>query len=382
MEKMVVGLSGGVDSAVAAWLLKQQGYEVIGLFMVNWKDNTGRLAGDCDWEEEQIMAELVAKKLDIPLHVVDLTAQYKAQVAGYLFGEYGSGRIPNPDVMCNHFIKFDAYRDLADKLGASLIATGHYCRIKNTIKEDGVQAHLLAGVDPDKDQSYFLCRLTQEQLNGVLFPLGDYTKAQVRRIAREIHLPSADKKDSQGICFIGKVDLPVFLGQSLIPQQGDVVEIDPEMAVSRRNAFEAFSFSPSDGKRIGEHQGAFFYTTGQRKGLDIGGSSKPRYVLSTDIDNNVVYVGQGDDHPGLYRTGLMVRRQDVHWLGGQDIMSEGDQYRYDVRIRYRQPLQKATLKMGQDALYVSFEEPQRAISSGQFIAWYQGDELIGSGVIK
>lgn len=387
--KVAVGLSGGVDSSVAAYLLKQQGHEVIAMFMQNWHDTTGTLHGDCPWKDDLTVAKLVARQLDIPFHYIDLSEDYGKKVVDYMFAEYEHGRTPNPDVMCNREIKFDAFLKAALQLGADYVATGHYCRT-DVVDLNGESYHrLLAGLDRNKDQSYFLCQLSQEQLGKALFPIGDLQKPEVRRIAQEQRLPTAEKKDSQGICFVGKIDLPVFLQQKLAAKQGNVVEIKPDfydkLSTPAEDDLEALStpyrYYPNSGKKIGTHNGAHFYTVGQRKGIGVGGHVEPLFVLATDIATNTVYVGEGHTHPGLNRKALRIQPNEVHWVHPKLAMAEGEARRYQVRIRYRQPLQEATLYMRSNALYIVFDEMQRGITAGQFAAWYKGDELVGSGVI-
>ncbi len=376
---------------MAAYLLKQQGHEVIGLFMRNWHDTTGTLEGDCPWYDDQIFAELVAKRLDIEFHYVDLSEEYRRRVVEYMFAEYEAGRTPNPDVLCNREIKFDVFLKEALKLGAERVATGHYCRRKEWIDDDGITHYqLLAGSDPNKDQSYFLCQLTQEQLSYAMFPIGELLKPEVRRIAEEQRLATAKRKDSQGICFVGKVDLPVFLQQKLAAKEGNVHEILPhsQRFITNCNAddykalSEPYRLTVRDGKKIGTHQGAHFYTIGQRKGLGIGGRKESLFVIGTDVIQNVVYVGEGDNHPGLYRKALRILPNEIHWVDTSDSMRVGERRKYDVRIRYRQPLQRAEIIMDNDGLYILFEEPQRGITAGQFAAWYTNDRLVGSGVIE
>lgn len=458
--KVCIGLSGGVDSSVAALLLKQQGYDVFALFMQNWHDASTTLHGDCEWEEDRFVAELVARKIGIPFYFVDLSKEYRQRVVDYMFDEYEKGRTPNPDVLCNREIKFDAFLEYAKKLGAEYVATGHYCR-KDTIEgPDGTPVHrILAGEDPNKDQSYFLCQLTQEQLSMAMFPIGDIRKPEVRRIAHEADLPSADKKDSQGICFVGKVNLPVFLQQKLKPCEGDIVEVydeyyaengqysfiksvlesllrqdvgqlkmitdyvseDKGMSAARTECpfdmekvarisdedfkrlsepvdydirFETETYRSGRkhikktrykenpyGKIVGRHDGAQFYTIGQRKGLNIGGHKDSVFVISTDIKKNLIYVGEGHTHKGLSRSCLRVAPEDIHWIRRDLAMFPGEIRRYRVRIRYRQPLQNATVIMRENGLYILFDTPQRGITPGQFAVWYDGDEMIGSGVI-
>ncbi len=389
MARVVVGISGGVDSSVAAHLLKEQGHEVIGLFMINWHDTTGTLEGDCAWHDDRVFAELVAKKLDIELHVVDLSEHYKSRVVDYMFSEYERGRTPNPDVLCNREIKFDVFLKEALKLGADYVATGHYCR-RVEVEVDGKTIYqLLAGSDPNKDQSYFLCQLSQEQLSRALFPIGDMLKPEVRKIADEQHLATAKRKDSQGICFVGKVDLPVFLQQKLSKKEGNIHEIKPDWAKFDREIdqtdlaalSEPFHYTVRDGKKIGTHNGAHFYTIGQRKGLGIGGRKESLFIIATDVEQNVIYVGEGDSHQGLYRKGLYIATEETHWVDPTYILEVGESREFSVRIRYRQPLQAATLYRRTEGYYIIFDEAQRGIAAGQFAAWYDGDVLVGSGVI-
>ena len=452
--KVCVGLSGGVDSSVAAYLLKQEGYDVFAMFMQNWSDASTTLHGDCEWEEDRFVAELVARKIGIPFYFVDLSEKYRQRVVDYMFSEYEKGRTPNPDVLCNREIKFDAFLEVARKMGADYVATGHYCR---KVMRGGVYS-ILEGTDPNKDQTYFLCQLSQEQLSRALFPIGHLTKPEVRRIAKEADLPSAEKKDSQGICFVGKVDLPTFLKQKLTSVEGDVVEVfdayyasnelycrqqeilgsllkpgveldrtvhyapeekvltsdgqplgespygrepsDEELAalatpVSYDIKFETETYRSGKkhirktrwkenpyGRIVGRHEGAQFYTIGQRKGLGIGGHAEPVFVISTDTLNNVVYIGEGHHHKGLSRFCLRVAPEEVHWIRPGLVLKPGESRRQRVRIRYRQPLQSATLFMREDGLYILFDSPQRGISAGQFAVWYDGEEMIGSGVIS
>ena len=457
--KVCIGLSGGVDSSVAALLLKQQGYDVFALFMQNWHDASTTLHGDCEWEEDRFVAEMVARKIGIPFYFVDLSKEYRQRVVDYMFDEYEKGRTPNPDVLCNREIKFDAFLKCAEKLGADYVATGHYCRKETIEGPDGKPVHrILAGSDPNKDQSYFLCQLSQEQLAKAMFPIGDIIKPEVRRLAHEADLPSADKKDSQGICFVGKVDLPTFLQQKLKPCEGDIVEVyDAYYADNEHYAFikETLSSLMSEegeakmitnyvsedkatpvsqsgcpfsdakiaalsdedflrlsqpmhydikfetetyrsgrkhikktrykenpfGKIVGKHDGAQFYTIGQRKGLNIGGHKDSIFVIETDIPNNIIYVGEGHTHKGLSRSCLRVALDEIHWIRPDLKMSVGEIRRYRVRIRYRQPLQDATVVMRENGMFILFDAPQRGITSGQFAVWYDGDEMIGSGVI-
>ena len=484
--KICVGLSGGVDSSVAALLLKQQGYDVFAMFMQNWHDADATLHGDCEWEEDRFVAEMVARKIGIPFYFVDLSREYRQRVVDYMFNEYSAGRTPNPDVLCNREIKFDAFLKAAQKLGADMVATGHYCRRAPLLDAEGNQVEIdgqsqwriLEGVDPNKDQSYFLCQLTQEQLSKALFPIGHLTKPEVREIAHQADLPSADKKDSQGICFVGKVDLPTFLQQKLKPAEGDVVEVydayytqdehyrfihdtlasllktpgepmmvteyssedsggksfnnrkisdwsgngsTPTARLPHRNEFDVNKIarlSDDDllrlseplryddikfetetyragkkhikktrykenpfGKIVGRHDGAQFYTIGQRKGLNIGGHKDSIFVIATDVPRNIIYVGEGHTHKGLSRSCLRIAPQDIHWIRTDLEMTDGEIRRYRVRIRYRQPLQDAFLIKRPAGIFILFDTPQRGISNGQFAAWYSSDdEMLGSGV--
>ena len=390
-QRVVIGLSGGVDSSVAAYLLKEQGYDVVGLFMINWHDTTGTLEGDCAWHDDRVFAELVAKRLDIPLHVVDLSEEYRRRVVEYMFAEYERGRTPNPDVLCNREIKFDVFLKEAQKLGADFVATGHYCQKSEEVAADGTTIYkLLAGADKNKDQNYFLCQLSQEQLRYAMFPIGHIEKPEVRRIAEEQHLATAKRKDSQGICFVGKVDLPVFLQQKLKAAKGNIHEIKPEWPKYNREVAEddlaalsePWRYTVRDGKKIGEHKGAHFYTIGQRKGLGIGGRRESLFIIGTDVEQNVIYVGEGDNHPGLYRKALKIKPEEVHWVNPSRELKIGESARFAVRIRYRQPLQQATLFVREEGAYLLFDEAQRGIAAGQFAAWYDGEELVGSGVIE
>lgn len=396
-KRVVVGLSGGVDSSVAARVLKDQGYEVIGLFMKNWHDTTGVLEADCPWLDDKFDAEAVARKLDIPFHFVDLSTEYRARVVDYMFSEYEKGRTPNPDVLCNREIKFDVFMDKAFELGADYVATGHYCRKETIQTENGEMHRLLAGSDGNKDQSYFLCQLSQKQLAKALFPIGDMVKPEVRKVAGELKLITAHKKDSQGICFVGKVDLPVFLQQKLeakkgrvflMPADSELFERDWEQADDDpddemlENLSKAYPFHPRYGEKIGEHNGAHFYTIGQRKGLDLGGFPEPLFVIGTDVEYNQVFVGMGKKHPGLFRKVLKINNDEVHWLRPDLALKSGESRRLKVRIRYRQPLQDGVLHKRENGLFIVFDEPQRGITAGQFAAWYEEDELTGSGVIS
>lgn len=392
MSRVVVGLSGGVDSSVAAYLLKEQGHDLVALFMVNWHERIGAITSSCTWEEDAMIAKMVAKKLDIPFHIVDLSKDYKKRVVDYMFAEYQAGRTPNPDVLCNREIKFDSFFEEAMKFEADFVATGHYCR-KSEIDVNGEKIHqLLAGKDPNKDQSYFLCQLNQDQLSKAMFPIGELLKPEVREIAREQNLPSAERKDSQGICFVGKVDLPTFLQQQLKPKVGNIIEV-PASFMEKKKHIEVseenykklcfpFPYKPWNGNTIGEHQGAHFYTIGQRKGLNIGGHKEPLFVIATDVQRNIIYVGEGKEHSGLYRKGLFISTNNLHWIRHDLKMKPGERKEFDIRIRYRQPLEKGTIYLKEDGAYFIFNDEQRGITSGQFAAWYLEDELIGSGVIQ
>ncbi len=399
MKRVIVGLSGGVDSSVAAYLLKEQGYEVIGLFMKNWHDDSVTISNECPWLEDSNDAMLVAEKLGIPFQVVDLSEEYKERIVDYMFREYELGRTPNPDVLCNREIKFDVFLKIAIDLGADFVATGHYCR-KGILQKQGKEIYqLLAGVDVNKDQSYFLCQLSQEQLSKTLFPIGELTKPEVRKIATELDLVTADKKDSQGLCFIGKVRLPDFLQQKLQAKEGDIIqipndsEIYPEVSGLIPATFETnqeelrfkatkFIYHQEDGKVVGKHQGAHYFTKGQRKGLAVGGTVEPLFVIETDVDENIIYVGEGKNHKGLYRNTLLVNNDEIHWIREDLRLADGESMPVKARIRYRQALEEATLYKVENGLYVEFTTMQSAITEGQFVAWYQKGELLGSGVIS
>jgi tRNA-specific 2-thiouridylase len=395
-KKVVIGLSGGVDSSVAAWVLKEQGYDVIGLFMKNWHDTTGLLQSDCHWEDDLMFAEMVAKKLKIPFHQVDLSSEYRHRVVDYMFGEYAKGRTPNPDVLCNREIKFDSFAVEARKLHGDFVATGHYCRKEEKLSGNKTIYRLLAGKDNNKDQSYFLCQLNQEQLATALFPIGNLTKPEVREIANKLELATALRKDSQGICFVGKVHLPTFLQQKLEAKKGNIIEIIdiklykeiaegmPDKSVTDNllsELTEPYKYELSSGHIIGTHNGAHFFTIGQRKGMNVGGHKEALFVIGIDVEKNIVFVGEGQTHPGLNRKGLFIRKDEIHWIRIDIRMEVGECRDYMVRIRYRQPLQAARLYCREKGIYIIFDKTQRGIAPGQFAAWYDCDEVIGSGVI-
>jgi len=396
MKTVVVGLSGGVDSSVAAYLLKKQGYNVIGLFMKNWHDDSVTISDECPWLDDSNDAMLVAEKLEIPFQTVDLSEEYKERIVDYMFREYEQGRTPNPDVLCNREIKFDVFLKIALSLGADFVATGHYCRKAEVNSNSNTPIYrLLSGRDTTKDQSYFLCQLSQEQLAKTLFPISELTKPEVRNIAQELNLVTADKKDSQGLCFIGKVRLPDFLQQQLRPKSGDIVAI-PSTFESYNQTLPVFNtkeerlefeskkimYKKEDGLVIGTHQGAHFFTKGQRKGLAVGGTKEPLFIIDTDVVENIIYVGEGKNHPGLLRNTLFVPNDDLHWVRPDLSLNPNEELDVMARIRYRQPLEEATLFKSNKGLYVSFKNPQTAITEGQFVAWYSNDELVGSGVIS
>lgn len=394
-KRVVVGLSGGVDSSVTAHLLLEQGYEVIAMFMRNWVDDSVIISEECPWVEDSNDALAVAEKLGIPFHVIDLSAQYKERIVDYMFDEYEKGRTPNPDILCNREVKFDIFLKAALKLKADYVATGHYVQ-KETIIKDGKETHrLLAGADQNKDQSYFLCQLNQEQLSKALFPIGHLQKPEVREIAKQADLVTAEKKDSQGLCFIGKVRLPDFLQQQLAPKKGEIRELEMNASNFKvgngqfDNKHEElvalttpFTYHPNDGKRVGDHNGAHYFTIGQRKGLAVGGTPEPLFVIEKDTKNNVIYTGQGENHPGLLRKGLFVPNEEIHWVRDDLKLKVGESKKYLARIRYRQPLENAELFMESDGLYVIFDDKQKGIAPGQFVAWYDHNELIGSGEIS
>lgn len=389
MKTVVVGLSGGVDSSVAAYLLKEEGYNVIGIFMKNWHDESVTISHECPWIDDSQDALLVAERLGIPFQTMDLSMEYRERIVDYMFAEYEAGRTPNPDILCNREIKFDVFLKAAEKLGADYVATGHYCRKSQA--ESG-EYRLLTGIDGNKDQSYFLCQLTQEQLAKALFPIGDIEKPAVRKIAADQDLITAEKKDSQGLCFIGKVKLPTFLQQQLLPKDGDIIELPTDLAMFldyqallKTNDFRAlsepFTYFPRLGKKVGTHHGAHYFTIGQRKGLAVGGTPLPLFVIGTDVETNTIYTGQGDQHPGLNRKALFIEHKDTHWIRKAFKLNKGETATYGVRIRYRQPLVNAELICEEEGLYILFDKTIPGISPGQFAAWYLNDELIGSGTI-
>ena len=394
MKRVIVGLSGGVDSSVAAYLLKEQGYEVVGLFMKNWHDDSVTISNECPWLEDSNDAMIVADKLGIPFQVVDLSEQYKERIVDYMFNEYEKGRTPNPDVLCNREIKFDVFLKIALDLGADYVATGHYCRKGEEVINNEKVYKLIAGKDGNKDQSYFLCQLSQQQLSKALFPIGELTKPEVRKIAAEQDLITADKKDSQGLCFIGKVRLPEFLQQKLQPKEGVIVQIPKNSPLYKReipvfNSKEEelkfyakkITYSLTDGKIVGKHQGAHYFTKGQRKGLAVGGTKEPLFVIDTDVNENVIYTGEGKHHQGLYRNVLFVSNEELHWIRQDLALKDTETMKVKARIRYRQALEEATLYKVKEGLYVEFQNMQSAITEGQFVAWYVNNELLGSGVI-
>jgi tRNA-specific 2-thiouridylase len=395
MKRVVVGLSGGVDSSVAAYLLQQQGYEVIGLFMKNWHDDSVTISNECPWLEDSNDALLVAEKLGIPFQTVDLSEEYQEKIVDYMFNEYEKGRTPNPDVLCNREIKFDVFMKIAVSLGADYVATGHYCQ-KSEIEVNGETVYQLkAGADTNKDQSYFLCQLSQEQLSKSLFPIGELTKPEVREIAAQMDLITAEKKDSQGLCFIGKVRLPEFLQQKLQPKDGIIIQIDKNDSIynsenqvglsieeNLKEAARKIPYTPQMGKVVGKHQGAHYFTTGQRKGLNVGGTTDPLFIIATNVETNTIYTGLTSQHPGLFKKALRIEKEEVHWIRKDLALANGETMEVMARIRYRQPLQSATLHQFENGMYVAFDEPQSAITEGQFVAWYLADELVGSGVIS
>ena len=395
MKRVIVGLSGGVDSSVAAYLLKEQGYDVIGLFMKNWHDDSVTISNECPWLEDSNDALIVAEKLGIPFQVVDLSEQYKERIVDYMFDEYEKGRTPNPDILCNREIKFDVFMDIALDLGADFVATGHYCRKEEEIIDNKPVYKLLAGKDINKDQSYFLCQLSQHQLSKALFPIGELTKPAVREIAKKADLITAEKKDSQGLCFIGKVRLPEFLQQKLQSKEGEIVQVSNTADLYQReqpnfNSKEEeldffatkYQYNKLDGKVVGKHLGAHYFTKGQRKGLAVGGTKEPLFVIETDVRENVIYAGEGKHHKGLYRSVLFVSNEEEHWIREDLKLKNQESLDVEARIRYRQPLEKAILHKVENGIFVEFQNPQSAIQEGQFVAWYQNEELLGSGVIS
>jgi len=392
-KKVVVALSGGVDSSVAALILKKQGYRVIGIFMKNWHDESVTISNECPWLEDSNDALIVSEKLGIPFQVIDLSKEYKKRIVDYMFREYKEGRTPNPDILCNKEIKFDVFLSKVESLGADYIATGHYCRKKESKKGNKNIYKLIEGKDKTKDQSYFLCQLNQVQLSKVLFPIGDLKKTDVRKIAKENGFVTANKKDSQGLCFVGKIKLPEFLQQKLKIKKGKIIKVAPDESIFKKvlknskdenflkHSAEKFKYSESDGEIIGYHNGAHFFTIGQRKGLQLGGFKKPLFVIEKDVKKNIIYVGEGKNHPGLYRKGLLIRNNDINWVRPDLKISLNSNQKILARIRYRQPLKPAQIFKSKEGLYLIFDKKQKAISSGQFAAWYKGKELIGSGII-
>ena len=389
MSRIVVGLSGGVDSSVAAYLLKEQGHEVIGMFMKNWHDDTVTISTECPWLDDSNDAMIVAQHLGIPFQTIDLSKEYKERIVDYMFAEYQSGRTPNPDVLCNREIKFDIFLNAAVKLGADFVATGHYARKGETSLDGKIVYRLLGGKDPNKDQSYFLCQLTQAQLSKALFPIGELLKPEVRAIAKQAGLATAEKKDSQGLCFVGKVHLPDFLQQKLEPKKGKVIAVDAQSSVYKNGVAvnelmketESYYYSSESGKVVGEHNGAHYYTIGQRKGLNMGGFKEPMFVIGTNTKENIIYMGMGENHPGLFRKGLFIPNLDEHWVRPDMKLKVGESKKYLARIRYRQALEPCTLHKKENGLYIIFDVPQKSITPGQFAAWYEAEELIGSGVL-
>lgn len=392
-SKVVVALSGGVDSSVAAYLLKKQGYDVIGLFMKNWHDEKVTISDECPWLEDSNDAMLVANKLNIPFQTIDLSKEYKEKIVDYMFEEYSRGNTPNPDILCNREIKFDIFMNISLSLGAEYVATGHYSSIKEDKSQGFSNYQLIAGKDKSKDQSYFLCQLNQDQLKRIIFPLGELKKSEVRKIAKENNLITAEKKDSQGLCFIGKVSLPEFLQQRLSKKEGDVIEISANSDLyNSKNKFlnqieklntlsKRKNYSKYDGKVIGKHNGAHFYTIGQRKGLNIGGYKEPLFILSTNTKTNEIFVGEGKKHPGLLKKVLKVKISELNWVNNLYNTLNLSTLNLKARIRYRQKLQKIKLHQDSDYLFVEFKDFQTAITPGQFLAIYLKNQLIVSGVI-
>ena len=378
--RVVIALSGGVDSSVAAYLLKEKGYDVLGVFMKNWHDETVTISEECPWLEDSYDAMLVAQKLNIPFKVIDLSSQYKEKIVDYMFNEYESGNTPNPDVLCNREIKFDVFLETAKQLNADFIATGHYARVLSIDKSNKTYYALKSGIDVEKDQSYFLCQLNQYQLSKSLFPIGNLKKDEVREIAKKQGLITAEKKDSQGLCFIGKVKLPDFLQQKLVRKKGNVILISRDNDIYKKDfGYDDYAYQKEDGKIIGNHIGSHFFTIGQRKGLSIGGMKEPLFILATDTSNNLIYVGEGSDHPGLYRKSLKVYADNFHIVNPHyNILNLN---KLKARIRYRQALQEVSIRADKDCFYIDFTKKQKAIARGQFISIYKGDELIASGVI-
>ena len=392
--RVVIALSGGVDSSVAAYLLKKKGYDVIGIFMKNWHDESVTVSKECPWLEDSYDAMIVSEKLAIPFQTIDLSDEYQTRIVDYMFDEYEKGNTPNPDVLCNREIKFDVFLKVALDLGADFIATGHYCRVEKIKDNDKNIFRLLEGLDQNKDQSYFLCQLSQNQLSKTLFPIGELTKKEVRLIAKEQGLITAEKKDSQGLCFIGKVKLPDFLQQKLKQKNGKIVKVSSKnkmyVNVDTTNhsidnllsISSSYNYNLNDGEYIGNHAGAHFFTVGQRKGLALGGTKEPLFVLKTDIVKNIIYVGEGKNHPGLFRKVLFIKSEDLHLLRKDKFLNKENIFKLKARIRYRQPLQDASLLIIGDGAFLIFDKKQSAITKGQFAVWYKNQELLGSGIIN
>ena len=392
-KKVIVALSGGVDSSVAALILKKQGYHVIGIFMKNCYDDSVTISNECPWLEDSNDALIISEKLGIPFQVIDLSKEYKKRIVDYMFREYKEGRTPNPDILCNKEIKFDVFLSKAESLGADYIATGHYCRKKESKKGNKKIYKLIEGKDNTKDQSYFLCQLNQIQLSKVLFPIGDLKKTDVRKIAKENGLITANKKDSQGLCFVGKIKLPEFLQQKLKIKRGKIIKVSPDEKIFKKalkdvkdenylmKSVQKYKYSESSGEMIGYHDGAHFFTIGQRKGLQVGGFKKPLFVIEKDVKKNIIYVGEGENHPGLYRQGLLIKSNDINWLRPDLKINLNSSEKILARIRYRQTLKPAQIFRRKEGIYLVFNKKQKSISSGQFAAWYKEKELIGSGII-
>ena len=393
-NKVVVALSGGVDSSVAAYLLKEQGHDLIGLFMKNWHDENVTISDECPWLDDSNDAMLVAEKLKIPFQTVDLSKEYKEKIIDYMFDEYSKGNTPNPDILCNKEIKFDVFMDIALSLGADYVATGHYSNIiTNNTDINNIKYELHSGLDNIKDQSYFLCQLNQKHLNKIIFPIGNLNKTEVRNIAKTNNLVTADKKDSQGLCFVGKVSLPDFLQQKLKKKIGNVIEISSksELYTKDNNLINEqeriidlsrqINYTNLDGNIIGEHDGAHYFTIGQRKGLAIGGYNQPLFIIGTNTVTNEIFVGEAKNHPGLLRKALKIRFSKVNWVNDHFNYLNSKNLNLMAKIRYRQKLQKISISKYLDFLYVEFEDYQSAITPGQFVAIYDNSQLIASGVI-
>lgn len=397
--QVVLGLSGGVDSSVAAFMLQKK-YQVVSIFM---KIDNHKIIGNklnsvtniCNSDQDYKDAILISNKLKIPFTVIDITKIYKKYIISYIYKEYSLGRTPNPDIICNKLIKFNILIKISISLGINKIATGHYAIVKKCYNKNNKKVYkLFSGVDPSKDQSYFLSQLNQHQLSKSIFPLGFYKKKHIRKIAHKIGLITYNKKDSQGLCFVGKISLTSFLHKKFATYKGKIIKIPNNSYLyattnihnkKKKLIFlsKAIEYKENDGYVIGSHNGAFAYTKGQRKGLKIGGLTTPLFVLDTDTINNIIYVGQGRNHPGLYRKVVFTKKHKINCIGCELIIDNDLMIikKISCRIRYRQNLQKAIMYIYKEGIYTEFLKKQFSITEGQFITWYYRKQLIASAVI-